>query len=392
MQSNCTWLAGCEPNAQGHATNVRSFAIAMLCFVLAFGSSSCDTESATDPTPPTLPEQLDAILRDTLQTHGGTGVSAAVLMPDRQWIGASGRSHGPVPISPQMLFGVSSVTKVYVAALTLRLAEEGRLTLADSLHEWLPSYPHVDSTITIRQLLGHTSGLYDFVTYPNVWDSILYDPTRLWSPEEIVTSFVGEPCFAPGTEFHYSNTDYLLVGMIIEAATGGRVSSALRSRFWDPLDLSMTFLDAEEVITGDLAHAWIDIGNDGVLDDFSTIPRTAVSSATWTAGAILSTAEEFAEWGRALYGGAVLDDVSLAQMLTDGGSGYGLGTDLMLGHDLFNGEQAVGLAGSGVGYASVLAYLQDFDVSIGVLMNDNNLDCLFAVAAALAAAVIDHLS
>ncbi len=379
--------------ARRMALHGRTVSLLALCLLAALGFSSCGPESAVDPPPPTLSEQLATILRDTLQAHGGTGVSAAVLMPDRQpWLGASGRSHGSVPITPQMLFGVSSVTKVHVAALALRLAEEGRLTLEDSLHRWLPSYPHIDSTITVRQLLSHRSGVYDFITYPNAWDSILYDPTRSWSPEEIVTSFVAEPYFAPGTDFHYSNTDYLLVGLIVEAATGDRVSSALRSRFWNPLDLRRTFLDGEEAVTGDLAHPWIDIGNDGVLDDFSIIPRTALSSATWTAGAIVSTAEDLAEWGRALYGGEVLGDASLAQMLTDVGPGYGLGTDLMLGQDLFSGEPAVGLAGSGVGYASVLAYLRDYDVGIAVLINDNNLDCLFAVAAALVAVVTDHLS
>jgi hypothetical protein len=79
-------------------------------------------------------------------------------------------------------------------------------------------------------------------------------------------------------------------------------------------------------------------------------------------------------------------------MLTHSGSGYGLGTDLTLGQELFNGEQVIGHAGSGVGYASVLAYLQDYDVSIAVLINDNNLECMFAIASALVAAVISHLS
>lgn len=369
------------------------YLIAVFCCLVGVGLSSCGGDSVNPPATPTLSEQLDAILRDTLEAYHGTGVSAAVLMPGRQpWIGASGRSYGSVSITPQMLFGVSSVTKVYVAALALRLAEEGLLNLEDSLHQWLPSYPHIDSAITVRQLLSHRSGVYDFVLYPHAWDSILYDPSRVWSPQEVVTSFVDAPYFAPGAGFHYSNTDYLLVGMIIEAATGSAVSSALRSRLWDPLELTSTFLDAEEAITGDVAHAWIDVGNDGDLDDFSTVPRTAASSATWTAGAIFATARDLAEWGQALYGGEVLVDASLAQMLTDTGSGYGLGTDLLLGHDLFNGEPAVGLAGSGIGYASVLAYLQNYDVSVGVLINDNNLDCMFAMTAALVAAVTGHVS
>ncbi|UCG88382.1 MAG: beta-lactamase family protein [Gemmatimonadota bacterium] len=366
---------------------------AAFCLSLAFGSTACANESAGPPAPPTLSQRLQGILDDTLRAHDGTGVSAALLIPGEQpWVGTSGRSHGSVAITAQTLFGVSSVTKVYVAALALRLAEEGLLGLDDSLRQWLGSYAHVDSTITIRQLLNHTSGVYDFVEHPLAWDSILYDPSRLWSAGEIVTSFVSEPYFRPGAGFHYSNTGYLLVGMIIEAATGSDVSAALRNRFWDPLALRNTFFDVEEAIPGELAHPWIDAGNDGVLDDFSSVPRTAASSASWTAGAIIATALDLAQWGRALYGGAILSDASLAQMLAETGSGYGLGTDLILGEEHFNGEPAVGHAGSGLGFASVLAYLHNLDVSVAVLMNDNNLDCMFAIASALVEAVTDHVA
>jgi D-alanyl-D-alanine carboxypeptidase len=290
-----------------------------------------------------------------------------------------------------MLFGASSTTKVYVAALTLRLVEAGLLTLEDSLHQWLDSYQYVDSNITIRQLLSHTSGVYDFILYPGASDSILYDPSRVWRPEEVVTLFVGEPYSAPGAELHYSNTGYLLVGMVIEAATGSAVSRELRARLWDPLGLSQTFFDVEETATGTLAHAWINTGGASLID-FSAVPRTAVYSASWTAGAVFTTAEESAEWGQALYGGEVLSEASLAEMLSDPGTGYGLGTDLLLGPEFAGGEQVVGHIGSGVGYSAVLAYLPDYEVCVAVMMNDTNLDSLYAITSGLIAKVIEHLS
>jgi D-alanyl-D-alanine carboxypeptidase len=327
-----------------------------------------------------------------LEAGGGTGVSAAVLIADTVRVaGVSGISHGSVVITPQTLFSASSITKIYVAALALRLVEDGLLTLSDSLHQWIDNYQHIDSNITVRQLLNHTSGVYDFISHPTAWDTIIYDPSRVWEPEEIVSRFVGEPYSTPGSELHYSNTGYLLAGMVIEAVTGSSVSSQLRTRFWEPLGLTSTFFEVEETVVGTVAHAWINTGGESLID-FSSVPRTAAYSAVWTAGAVFTTAEELAEWGRALYGGGVLSEASVAEMLYDPGTGVGLGTDLLLGPEFAEGETVVGFVGSGLGYSGVLAYLLDYDISVAILMNDNNLDCLFGITSALLAAVLEHLS
>lgn len=367
---------------------------ATFCCVCAVVVVSCGEETSVDPPPPTEPtfsEQVDHILSDTLQSYGGKGVSAAILMPDSErYVAASGFSHDNIAITPQMLFSASSVTKTYVAALALQLAESGDLNLQDSLHQWLDNYQHVDSNITVRQLLNHTSGVFDFVQYPDAWATILHDPSRVWVPEEIIGSFVSEPYSAPGAELHYSNTGYLLIGMVIEAVTGTTVSSELRSRFWEPLGLTNTYFEVEETVTGTLAHAWITAGG-GSLIDFSTVPRTAAYSASWTAGAVFTTAEDLAEWGRALYGGGVLADTMRAEMLSDPGTGMGLGTDLLLGPEFGSGEPVVGLVGSGLGYMAALAYMRDSNVSIAVMMNDNSLDCLLSMTSALVAAVTEHL-
>jgi hypothetical protein len=124
------------------------------------------------------------------------------------------------------------------------------------------------------------------------------------------------------------------------------------------LDLDGTLLDGGETIPGVVAHPWIDLNGDGVLDDLSPIPRTAISTANWTAGAVYSTAAELAEWARALFG--------------------------------WFGVAAVGLAGSGLGYSGVMAHLPDTGISMAVLMNDNNLDCLFASVSALVGEVQRH--
>jgi D-alanyl-D-alanine carboxypeptidase len=352
-------------------------------------SLTCSGESPTETDDQTFAEKLQASLENTLSAHSGTGVSAAVLVPgERPWLGVAGISYGSRAITAQTIFGVSSITKNYVATLVLDLAEQGLISLEDSLEEWLPKLQHIDGTITIRQLLGHTSGIYDCVENPAFWPTVLAEPARVWSPEEVIESFVEAPYFAPGAGFHYSNTGYLLLGMIVERATGSSVSASLHALLWDPLGFGSTLLDGEETITGEVAHPWNHLDNDGMLDDLSLLPRTSTSSATWTAGAIFATAEELAEWAWALFRGEVLGESALNEMLTFNTSGYGLGTD-SFGPEYF-GVPAIGHVGSGAGYSGIMAYLSDLDTSIAVLMNDNNLDCLFATVSALVEEIRSH--
>lgn len=132
--------------------------VSYLSFVLILGSPfSCSQSNRP------LAEQLQAALENGARKYDGMGVSAVAVLPNGEtWLGVSGKSHDTVAVKPDMLFAIGSITKNVVAALTLQLAAEGKLSLEESLHKWLPKYPKVDSTITIRQLLNHTSGLCMF--------------------------------------------------------------------------------------------------------------------------------------------------------------------------------------------------------------------------------------
>ena len=348
----------------------------------------------------TLAEELQQVLDTERGRHNVMGVSAAVIIPGRTpWHGVSGVSHGTTSITTDMLFGIGSTTKNFMAALILQLAEEGKLSLEDPLSKYLPSYPNIDSTITIRQLLNHTSGIYDFIKHPSIWDTIFANVMRLWTPEEILANFVLQPYFSPGTDWHYSSTNYTLLGMIVEVITGSKVSTELRNRFFDPLGLTGTFFDIEEQITGVIAHRWYDYFGDGTPDDISFLIRTSEYSAYWTASAIFSTADDLARWSQALFRGNVLSQSSLDQMLTFHSptpgepriTGYGLGT-VRFAPELFAGEEAFGHSGWVFGYSTVMLYFTEYDVSISILLNENNEDCLVAIADGLIRVVINYLS
>ena len=111
-----------------------------------------------------IEEKLQNVLDERIRNYGTRGVSAAVIIPyQKVWKGVSGISHNNVSMNPDMLFAIGSITKNFVATLTLKLAEEGVLSLDDPLSKWLPDYPHIDNTIIIRQLLDHTSGIYMWI-------------------------------------------------------------------------------------------------------------------------------------------------------------------------------------------------------------------------------------
>ena len=370
-----------------------SFFTVLLCLLVILNFMFCSKDSPTEPKK-TLDQELQEALDNTLAFYNCKGVSAAVLIPGSDiWVGVSGVSHGTILITSNMLFCIGSVTKTYIATLTLLLAEEGKLSLEDSLYKWLPNYQNIDSTVTIRQLLNHTSGIYNTSENPTMYGRVFSDLTKIWSPEETITEFVLEPYHAPGAGYHYANSNYILLGMIIKEVTGSQVSTELRRRLFEPLDLNSTFFYIEEEITGTLAHPWWDYDFNESLDDLTTLSWNADFSTTWTAGIIFSTAEDVVKWSNALFHEkVVLNQSSLDQMLdfypTDDG-GYGLGIRLF--PDFGEGVQIIGHTGTLWGYSAIMAFSPDYGVSISVILNQREGNCRDAISGALARIVLDHL-
>jgi D-alanyl-D-alanine carboxypeptidase len=363
--------------------DLQATAVILLIGLVSALAGGCGDEEAERELP--FAQELQDALDAGLEAHGGKGFSVAVIMSDgAKWVGVSGVSHGTTPVTPDMPFAAGSITKTWTAATILELAEEEVLSLEDPLSAWLPAYPNVDSTITIRQLLSHTGGVYNFTDHPDYWQEIVWDdPGRTWAPEETISTFLLEPYFPKGTDWHYSNSGYALLRMIITEATGSEISTEYRNRFWDPLGLDRTVLSPEEELPENTAHGWWDLDGDGNYDDFASVPRTAFSSGT--GGQVFSTAEDLADWARALYHErSVLDEQSFNAMTTFRPvdmpeepllAGYGLGA-VRFNPELFNDLEVWGMGGNAPGYAAGSFYLPDYGVSLGFADNTEEGDAM----------------
>jgi D-alanyl-D-alanine carboxypeptidase len=353
---------------------LKIFLIVLLKIVIISLCLSCSNESPPTASNPSLAEQLQKALDDRISNYDGKGVSLAVIMPDqKKWAGTSGISHGTTAISADMLFSAGSITKTFTAATIIQLAEEHKLSLDDSLYKWISNYSNIDSTITIRQLLNHTSGLYDIADNSQLFDKIFLDQNRNWTIEEILREYVLEPYFPKGTGWHYSNTGYVILRSIIKQASNSEISSQYRSRFLNPLNLNRTFLAPYETLPKPIAHGWHDF--DGFYEELPEISMTSFYSAA--GGGIFTTAIDLAAWANSLFheqtavSTHVLDEMlDFYSPITNQAllSGYGLGVE-KFNLELFNGLEIWGHGGDPVGYAAGCFYIPQYGVSIGIMDN-----------------------
>lgn len=289
------------------------------------------------------------------------GISAGVYIPSMgTWQGVSGISHPGVPITHDMEFAIASNTKLFTAVLLLKLAENNKLSIEDSLHEFLPSYKNIDPNITIRQLLNHTSGLDDVTSIPGYPDSIMNNPRRMYTASELLT-WAGPPAFAPGKGWEYCNTNYLLAGLIAEKVTGQPYGKLIRDSILIPLKLDSTFIDVYDSVLYTIAHPW-QAGRDN-----SGTPRISLNSAAGAAGAMYSTSSEMLQWYNALMNGKVLKPKSMNDLTTFvGKERYGMG----IAEYIINGKK-VWTHGGQIwgGYNSSMMYDPSSGIIICILTN-----------------------
>jgi len=220
-----------------------------------------------------------------------------------------------------------------------------------------------------------------------IWDDLKKYRDSIFSPETVLT-YLKDPYFSAGKKYRYSNTNYLLLAMIITRATGSSLSKEFRERFWDPLEIRNVYLSVEEDIPPRLAHVWSDnFENDGSNRDVTFLPRTSHESITYGSSGLFMTAECLADWSYKLFRGKVLSEASLNQMLSFGEGGYGLGVGFF-GSILGGGTQSVGHMGGNIGTTASMIYSRNHNVSLAVMINSYDIECVFELSEKLGKVVL----
>ncbi len=347
----------------------------------------------SDPPDPTRSEirattvraQLDAELDAVRARLGLPGVSVTIIFRDgSSWTGTSGRADvaGKVDVAPDTAFALASVSKTYTAALILDLVRDGTIGLDTPARTYLPESA-LDKQITIRQLLEHTSGLDDYFLHPPIDKALQAEPDASWSVKRTL-KYVGKAYFPPGRGWHYSNTNYLYLGLIAERVTGSSMAAELRKRFFVPLGLNETWYQAVEKPIAPIAHGYRFAGSRltsppiDLAGKLPVMPFRSVVTAAGAAGSIAASSSDLARWARLLYSGEVLGTEMTAEMLAgvaDTASyhprvPYGLGVQAFP----IAGRLALGHSGRLLGFRSAVRHLPSESLTIAVLTNQSRAD------------------
>jgi D-alanyl-D-alanine carboxypeptidase len=313
-------------------------------------------------------DELDEALLDKelqeLADVADHSVTAEVRLGDDAWTEAIGSrridgSGGQVDEDDRVR--IASLTKSMVAAVLLQLQSEGEVDLDKTLGDYLPGLLPYENEPTIRQVMQHRGGLSDYFPYiyasllENDMSDVYANHQRHYTPEALVAIGTQDPpLFEPGTDFSYSNTGYIALGLLIEHVTGDELRKVLDERIFDPADLDETYLPKDDTsgIRGANPVPYLTTGEaDAPYFDTTKLSNNQM----WAAGGVMSTPEEVDDFYRALLDGTLLTDAELAEMsaLVDvpGGGQYGLGLiGLQLGCTENPEEVFVGHTGGGLGH------------------------------------------
>lgn len=286
-------------------------------------------------------EALQAAV-DRARATFGLGAVAVGISADGQlgWSGASGPPRdGVTPLSGATPFAIASVTKTFTVAIVLQLVDEGRVRLGAAVTDYLPDLTLAQG-VSVQQLLNHSSGIADLLA--PMRDRLRAEPSRVWQPEEVL-ALVGPSTFAPGTDWGYSNSNYLVAGLLVERVTGHPFADELERRIIEPLKLLGTGIPSSDGLPYLLGVSW--------------------TSAFWTSAMLDSNAADLVRWGDALYSGAILRSASLERMLDFNADGYGLGAEQYR----LGGELGYGHSGLLRGYTTLLVHLPESRLTLAVL-------------------------
>ncbi len=324
-------------------------------------------------------QDSSAALDDVVSGYAGDDSPAVVVQvssSDGVWAAAAGLADGERPAQAKDRFRIASMSKTFVAVVALMLAEDGILKLDDPARDYLPddivaTIANLD-TVTIRQLLSMRSGIDDYLSTDEFWDTALNDPSHQWTADEALEyAYDLPPLFAPDEDYFYSNTNYLLVQLILETASGQPLYTLMRDKILDPLAMQDTYTQVNEKLPGGFVNGYEDIDGDGDVDNVTNFN----DGAGLGDGGLVSTAADLTTFYQALLQDQILlSPAAMNELLDfkadDSGDTYSLG---LASWETDYGD-ALGHSGAVSGFVSIGIYLPEYETTIMVLSANIDID------------------
>lgn len=357
---------------------------AIIFTLLALGYTVVAQKAAAKETGDLLRQSLQAKLEEWHKSGKFAGATLGVCAADGNCFGlAVGLSdlETKTPMKPNDLMLAGSVGKTYAAAVALQLVEEGKINLDDKIEtylgreKWFRRLPNARE-ITVRQLMNHTSGLARYEFKEQFAKDLTANPDKVWKPEELLAYLFDEKAaFEAGKGWDYSDTNYIVLGMIIERVTGKKYYAEARNRILRPLKLKRTRPQDKREFKG-LIQGYAGEKNPfGGTDRMIKNGKFAINPQfEWTGGGIISNAEDLARWAKAMYEGKAFDPMLLPQML-DGVSAPALGRETKYGLGVIIRQTRAGLtyghSGFFPGYMTDVMYFPEKKVALAVQVNSS---------------------
>ncbi|KJK53361.1 serine hydrolase domain-containing protein [Streptomyces sp. NRRL F-4428] len=339
------------------------------------GPSASATSASPSPTPapsgefkqltPAVARQLDAAVRQVMSEAQVPGVIVGLWAPGKgsyvKAFGVADKATG-APMRTDFNTRIGSQTKTFTVTALLQLVDQGKAGLDDPIGDYVSGVPNGDR-ITLRELAGMRSGLFNYSEDPDFDKALTSDPDRRFTPQDLLAySFKHPVQFAPNAQFQYSNTNLVLLGLVIEKITGRPLAEVINQDVVRPAGLNRTFFPTGAEFPQPHAQGYTDQTATGKVE----VATDWDPSWAWAAGAMISDLQNLRSWARTLATGTLLTPATQAQRLKTTsvgipGAGYGLG--------LFDVQGWIGHNGSLPGYESLGVYLPQAQATMVVILN-----------------------
>ena len=352
----------------------------LLSFLLTSESARAQSINAIDPA---LRDQIDRIARKVLEQTGVPSASVAIVQHGKLvYTHAYGNAHlqPAVPATPEMRYSIGSISKQFTASGILLLQEQGKLSIDDPVGKYLPGLTRGDE-VTIREILSHTSGYQDYWPEDYVMTSMMHPE----SAQQIIDTWAKKPLdFEPGTQWQYSNTNFVIAGAILEKVSGEPYMQFLTEHIFRPLGMTSVWNSDQAKLGPEDATPYYH----HALGPLRVAPKEGLGWV-FAAGELSMTAHDLALWDESLLAQSILNPDSYKQMFTEvklkngKGTGYGLGVDV---RD-YNGHREIEHSGEVSGFVSDNEVLIDDGTAVAVLTNQDAINAA-SIIAGLAAPII----